>query len=434
MSEYIYSIVVFVLEAVISGAFTANMLQAKYGRPLLLTLWGEICAAIILALSDLFLIRCVVTTVAEFVFIFLMYEDKPKKKIRVLLIRLAASFGSAALAFVLYSAALSGKVTFSAAETPTDPIYCNILYLILLSVTTSVIFQFTRPRRSVEQPWVLGTLAVTGVAEITAVLAMRRAAGGAEEIDFSPLSLAATVCMIGANLSVGTVAPYLVRRVTMSTGMDYGREISSMEYKYYEMSVENEKKLREIKHDISNHIQTVYSLFGNGQDQKGLELINELKARYALVDQMMYCDNPVVNIMLSNKKSEAEAKNIETRIKVKERLDNIPISDFDLSTVIGNLLDNAIRGCVCSEQSHPKMIIEIFEKNGYLVVRVLNSCKIGMVVESTDRIETTKSKSQTHGLGMPIIAGIAKKYRGDFIVSAQNGIFTATAVLSMKEQ
>jgi len=147
---------------------------------------------------------------------------------------------------------------------------------------------------------------------------------------------------------------------------------------------------------------------------------------------MVYCNNPVVNIILANKKSEAEEKNIETHIKVKESLDNIPITDFDLSTVICNLLDNAIRGCVCSEQSHPRLIVEILQKNQYLVIRVLNSCKVSMHVESTDTIETTKSTTQMHGLGMPIIAGIAKKYRGDFAVSAQNGIFTATVVLSMK--
>ena len=55
-----------------------------------------------------------------------------------------------------------------------------------------------------------------------------------------------------------------------------------------------------------------------------------------------------------------------------------------------------------------------------------------MIVESTDRIETTKSNSQTHGFGMPIVSSVTKRYKGDFIVSAQNGIFTATAVLSIK--
>ena len=55
-----------------------------------------------------------------------------------------------------------------------------------------------------------------------------------------------------------------------------------------------------------------------------------------------------------------------------------------------------------------------------------------MTIENTDRIETTKSNSQTHGFGMPIIAGIVKRYKGDFVVSAQNGLFTATAIMSIK--
>ena len=148
---------------------------------------------------------------------------------------------------------------------------------------------------------------------------------------------------------------------------------------------------------------------------------------------MVYCNNPLINIILSNKKSEAEAENIETTIKVKPDLEALPITDLDLSTVICNLLDNAIRGCQDSAQSHPRMVVELLKKNQHLVVRVLNSCRIDMEIESTERIETTKTKGKAHGLGMPIITGIAQKYRGDFIVSAQNGIFTATVALSLKQ-
>ena len=53
-------------------------------------------------------------------------------------------------------------------------------------------------------------------------------------------------------------------------------------------------------------------------------------------------------------------------------------------------------------------------------------------VENTDTIVSTKSDSMLHGLGMPIILSVAKKYKGDFIASAQNGIFTATVIMSMK--
>jgi len=308
----------------------------------------------------------------------------------------------------------------------------RLLYLILFSFLISVIFQFIRKVRGIELSWILGTQVVIGLGECAAVLAVASFHSGEIEAKDSIVILIATGCMVIANLSIVILAPYFIKQVSMAKNIDYGNELSGMEYKYYEISVENDKKIREMRHDISNQIQTIYSLIENGEKEQSLTLINELKNRYSKVERLVYCENPVVNVILSNKKVEAEKQGIETHITIKESLKDLPIADFDLSTVICNLIDNAIRGCLCSEQSHPRLIIEMLYKNNYLVIRVLNSCKVGMIVESTDRIETTKSNSQTHGFGMPIVSSVTKRYKGDFIVSAQNGIFTATAVLSIK--
>lgn len=432
MSPLLYEIIVYLVEALISGIFLINMLEEKYHKGLHVALWCEIVVVAMLCTPSFSLIRIGVVAFLELIYTYFMFEDKPKKKISVFLFKEALLVTASLVSYALYSLFIENEAHFLSSCKSDNCTYC-LLYLLLFSVLISIVFQFTKERKGVEFPWVIGTQVVIAFGEATAVLAVATASGGVINSKESWFIIIATVCMIAANVSIGMLAPYLLRQVTMSQNMDYGKELSSMEYKYYEMSVENDKKLHAIRHDISNHIQTIYSLFSNGENQRGLQLIDELKTRYSLVDQMVYCNNPVINIILSNKKSEAEEKNIETHIKVKENLDNMPITDFDLSTVICNLLDNAIRGCICSEQSHPRLIVEILQKNQYLVVRVLNSCKVGMNIESTDRIETTKSNSQTHGLGMPIIAGIAKKYRGDFIVSAQNGIFTATVVMSIKE-
>ncbi len=431
MSPLLYEIIVYLVEALISGIFLINMLEEKYHKGLHVALWCEIVVVAMLCTPSFSLVRIGVVALLEFVYTYFMFEDKPKKKISVFLFKEALLVTASLLSYALYSLFIENEAHFLSSCKSDNCTYC-LLYLLLFSILISIVFQFTKERKGVELPWVIGTQLVIAFGEATAVLAVATAAGGVINSKESWFIIIATVCMIAANVSIGMLAPYLLRQVTMSQNMDYGKELSNMEYKYYEMSVENDKKLHAIRHDISNHIQTIYSLFSNGENQRGLQLVDELKTRYSLVDQMVYCNNPVVNIILSNKKSEAEEKNIETHIKVKENLDNMPITDFDLSTVICNLLDNAIRGCICSEQSHPRLIVEILQKNQYLVIRVLNSCKVGMNIESTDRIETTKSNSQTHGLGMPIIAGIAKKYRGDFIVSAQNGIFTATVVMSIK--
>lgn len=432
MSPLFYEIIVYLIEALLSGIFLINMLEEKYHKVLHVALWCEIVVIAMLSTPSFSLFRFAIVALLEFAYTYIMFEDKPQKKVRVFLFKEILLITASIASYAVYSLCIDNHTAYLSSCRSDNCTYC-LLYLLMFSVLISIVFQFTKDKKGIELPWVVGTQFVIGFGEATAVLAVAAASDGVINARNSWFIIMATVCMIAANTSIGMLAPYLLRRVTMSTNMDYGKELSNMEYKYYEMSVENNKRLRAIRHDISNHIQTAYSLFSNGETQRGMDLINELRARYALVEQMVYCDNPVVNIILSNKKNESEEKNIETHIKVKEDLNNIPISDFDLSTVICNLLDNAICGCICSEQSHPRLIVEILQKNQYLVIRVLNSCKISMNVESTDRIETTKATGTTHGLGMPIIAGIAKKYRGDFVVSAQNGIFTATVVMSLNK-
>ena len=432
MNTIIYEIIICFFQSVISGVFFLNLLQEKYSKGLVFLLWCELMTGIsVITNTWHIVIKFILLAIASILFVALCFKDKNQKKAAVYLSESGVNFISAVISFLLHNMISENKLSFIDSVASLNYTF-RLLYLILFSFLISVIFQFIRKVRGIELSWILGTQVVIGLGECAAVLAVASFHSGEIEAKDSIVIFIATGCMVVANLSIGILAPYFIKQVSMAKNIDYGNELSGMEYKYYEISVENDTKIREIRHDISNQIQTIYSLIENGEKEQSLTLINELKNRYSKVERLVYCENPVVNVILSNKKVEAEKQGIETHITIKESLKDLPIADFDLSTVICNLIDNAIRGCLCSEQSHPRLIIEILYKNNYLVIRVLNSCKVGMIVESTDRIETTKSNSQTHGFGMPIVSSVTKRYKGDFIVSAQNGIFTATAVLSIK--
>lgn len=432
MNTIIYEIIICFFQSVISGVFFLNLLQEKYSKGLVFLLWCELMTGIsVITNTWHIVIKFILLAIASILFVALCFEDKNQKKAAVYLSESGVNFISAVISFLLHNMISDNKLSFIDSVSSLNYTF-RLLYLILFSFLISVIFQFIRKVRGIELSWILGTQVVIGLGECAAVLAVASFHSGEIEAKDSIVILIATGCMVIANLSIGILAPYFIKQVSMAKNIDCGNELSGMEYKYYEISVENDKKIREMRHDISNQIQTIYSLIENGEKEQSLTLINELKNRYSKVERLVYCENPVVNVILSNKKVEAEKQGIETHITIKESLKDLPIADFDLSTVICNLIDNAIRGCLCSEQSHPRLIIEMLYKNNYLVIRVLNSCKVGMIVESTDRIETTKSNSQTHGFGMPIVSSVTKRYKGDFIVSAQNGIFTATAVLSIK--
>lgn len=431
MSSLFYELLVYICEAVIIGSLYINLLQPKFKIRYLVLLWPE-AVLLGMALTPSFsLIRIAVNAVFEFIVIFISFEDKFTHKLHTFLFIEIISAIGALISYLLIGLFTKRWLPFWQICAGDDCTY-TLLYLVVLSILASMVFQLAKKVRSIELPWVLSTQFVIGVGECAAILAF---AGFKEEtipIADSTLILVSIVCLVIANLSVGIFSSFLIQRFTFSRGIDFGKELSNMEYKYYEMSLENDKKLQELRHDISNQIQTVYSLLINGDSQKSIEMMNELRERYGHVDQLMYCENSVLNIIMANKKVEAEKQGIEVQVKVKDFPNNLPISDFDLSTVVCNMVDNAIRGCICSNQSHPRMIIEIVKKNKYLVIRVLNSCIVNMNIENTDRIESTKSNSQTHGFGMAIIAGVVKRYKGDFVVSAQNGLFTATAVMSIK--
>ena len=210
------------------------------------------------------------------------------------------------------------------------------------------------------------------------------------------------------------------------------QRVSEMEYEYYRIAMENERKTRRMYHDISNYIQTIQALVENGEHAKGIQLMDELNKTFANIRQVVYCDNPVVNIILRTKVEEADKHGIETRITVKDSLKDMQIADIDITKVICNLLDNAIRGCIVSGSSHTKLVIEIYRRNRYLVIRVLNSCDMKLHIESAEKLQSTKNGDRTGGFGMTIVSLTVKKYKGDFEVNAANGLFTATAIMLLE--
>lgn len=431
MSSLVFEVLVYLCEAAVIGALYINLLQPKWKIRYIILIWPEAILLGMVFTPPFSIVRIGLTAVLEFLVIIFLFEDKFKVKLHRFVLVEAASGVSALVSYLLSVLFIGQWVPFREICSGDNCIY-DLLYIVVLSIVASMLFQYAKKVKSVELPWVLCTQLVIGAGECIAILAYANCNDGVVARETSSLFIISMICLVVANLSVGILSSFLIQQFTFNRSMDFGKELSNMEYKYYEMSVENDKKLQSLRHDIANQIQIVYSLLINGESQKSIELMNELRDRYGHVDQLVYCENAVLNIILANKKSEAEKAGIEVQIKVRDFPKQLPISDFDLSTVVCNLFDNAIRGCICSNQSHPRLIVDIVRRNKYLVIRILNSCIVNMTIENTDRIETTKSNSQTHGFGIPIIAGIVKRYKGDFVVSAQNGLFTATAIMSIK--
>ena len=431
MGLVILNCVLFITGSLTSFIFFSSYLNYRTSKKVALAVWSAatVAASSVLFLNIFFIVDNIMALLLPLILMLILF-DFEKNLLRSVLLKWLIMFFISETASFLLSIIFFDGVRFNNFFTLSEYRFCFLFNILFLSFSLLYI-DFSRTVESkIYKSVMISQTAIMIFSTVVIVYILNKISDfDTQYVIVSALSI---IMIYIINVFNNIIIPQTVDQISLFKTHDFGQKLTEMEYQYYQISLENTKKVKEMHHDISNHIQIVYSLFENGESQKGLEILNELRARYNNIDQIQYCNNSVINIILLTKISEAKKNGIEININIKDSLENLHIPDIDLSTVICNLLDNAIRGCLCSGSQTPKLVVEILCKNQYLVIRVLNTCSLDMYFENVDSLKTTKTETQTSGFGMSIILRTVKKYKGDFSVTAQNGMFAATAIMSLK--
>lgn len=100
-------------------------------------------------------------------------------------------------------------------------------------------------------------------------------------------------------------------------------------------------KLRSQKHDYLKHLQVVYSLLNTGLDEDAKEYImnisNSFKSKNSRYGKVSYLD-----AIASLKYEECLEKDISFDVYIQDFMDNLEIEPNDMSSVLLNIIDNAI--------------------------------------------------------------------------------------------
>ena len=196
-----------------------------------------------------------------------------------------------------------------------------------------------------------------------------------------------------------------------------------------------EKQVREIqnmyrqvrgwRHDYRNHIQNMKIQLSEKNYEKLDGYLDQLADDLDTVDTVIKTGNVMADAILNSKLNVAEKLNVRLNVKasVPERL---PMSDVELCSVLGNMLDNAVESCASLPESDRFMRVYIGRLKGQLYLSVQNSA--GEVRKERESYISTKNDSGQHGYGLFRIDRIAKKYGGYVNRQNEEGIF-ATEIL-----
>ena len=182
----------------------------------------------------------------------------------------------------------------------------------------------------------------------------------------------------------------------------------------YMSQIEKEKQsvseIRKINHDIKNHLVAINSYIDENENKKASECINELLPKLRFQKNIEYCKDELINGMLNYKVKEAENKDIKVSVNVN--IDTvINIDSFDVTIILGNLLDNAIEA---SMETDKKLIdIKLYTDRGLFFIEIKNSYKTIIKIDKENYL-TTKDDKEAHGVGIQNVRKIVDKNEGYF--------------------
>lgn len=221
---------------------------------------------------------------------------------------------------------------------------------------------------------------------------------------------------------------YLIKVMSEKSFLEY--EVKSMEkqadlqYKYYVRQEQKYNKTLGLLHDVNKHIKTIEQLYLKGNTEIAAEYTKQIGGMLQPLISARYTGNPILDILLADYISIMDEKGIDFDIKV----DNVKmdfIDAMDITTIFGNLLDNAIEACDNVENDR-KIIVKIGAYHEMISIRMGNNCT---TVKWKNGIPISE-KGQNRGMGLLNVRRSIEKYDGSIKLKEEDGIFIVDIFLN----
>ncbi|MDE5598808.1 MAG: GHKL domain-containing protein, partial [Lachnospiraceae bacterium] len=199
---------------------------------------------------------------------------------------------------------------------------------------------------------------------------------------------------------------------------------------YHSMKKRYEQQ-RRFSHDYKNQLNCIQGMIESGQTKEALEYISGLTGNFRQNELCVNTSHAVVNIMLNQKYQEASDRGIVMTM-VSGDLSELTISEEDIVTLLGNLLDNAIEAC--EKLSENKVIqFKMVLEEEQLVLSIRNPVKDAVRIKD-NRIITSKQDKSRHGIGLLNVDSVIRKNNGTSVLKCENGWFTFAAMIPLDKK
>ena len=201
----------------------------------------------------------------------------------------------------------------------------------------------------------------------------------------------------------------------------------------HDMMLAEERRLSGLRHDMKHHASLLSELVEHSSKERVKAYLASLTKIIASTQPAHYAENLAVNAIATHYAALAEVQNIGVTIDLIVPEHAGRLTDAELTSVFGNLLENAIEACARGHippPAHPFLELKARVLDKRLVIVLDNSCPEPPLRDG-DRFLSSKRDHRAPGLGLTSIEAIAASHNGRATFDCDGRSFHSSVILEL---
>lgn len=213
------------------------------------------------------------------------------------------------------------------------------------------------------------------------------------------------------------------------------QRIYELERKEFNSLCETTERLRKMKHDMQIYVDAINLLVKNKKWNELITYTEQYNKTLAATNTTIATGNVAIDCILTAKLDHAEQLNIKTKYSIITP-EIFPLDSVELSSLLGNLWNNAIEACekilISNLEEQPYIYFYIKPYQNMILIHIENN--YDGVLKKKNSFEILSSKSENgHGLGLKRVKEIIDNAGGMLQISSENNVFSVHIMLPDKE-
>lgn len=241
--------------------------------------------------------------------------------------------------------------------------------------------------------------------------------------------IAVTPVVILVGMTIGLlILSYLFAKRQMEKAFLSQKE--KAEKAYFEEINNKYNETRMIRHDMNNHLATISYLLNQGKAEEALKFVNEISEQLEVSKPFARTGRDTLDALLSNKAAAGRNAGVRICMDLDTDLRESVLTDYELCSLFGNLLDNAIEATSKCATAKREVRVKVRRQMDMLCVFVENPYDTLQRSNSGTGFATMKKDKKNHGLGLKQVERIIGKYRGNLSIRTENNVFAVAVLLN----